>query len=177
MKQLMIDLETMGVAPSAVILSLGAVLFDKSGVLEEKSYTFDFVEQQRMGRTVDPNTMLWWMEQGDAARSIISRSVKAGSSIKNFAIEFSAWVKNQGDLEVWSNGASFDVVLLEHLFYQLRMPVPWKFWNIRCYRTLKAFHPIERNQIREGVKHDALCDARFQAKCVISHLQSLTCLT
>ena len=39
---------------------------------------------------------------------------------------------------------------------------PWKFWNDRCYRTIKSMHP-EVPMPRTGTHHNALDDAKTQA--------------
>ncbi len=62
---------------------------------------------------------------------------------------------------MWGNGADFDNAILAHCYSRLGRPAPWKFWNSRCYRTLKSFSPVRGKRI--GVHHHALDDAKTQA--------------
>ena len=61
----MIDLETLGTTPDAVILSIGGVKFDPNGdrIFDEFIYKLDIDEQQQRGRTTNEDTMSWWATQ------------------------------------------------------------------------------------------------------------------
>jgi hypothetical protein len=74
----------------------------------------------------------------------------------------------QQDVLVWSNGASFDIPILNSAFNDVNVAAPWKFYNERCYRTMKNLYPDVPYARAEGsVAHNALHDARDQAR----HLQ------
>jgi inhibitor of KinA sporulation pathway (predicted exonuclease) len=51
------------------------------------------------------------------------------------------------------------------------MQAPWKFYNDRCYRTLKAMYPHIKMPKRTGTHHNALDDAISQ----VNHLILLPC--
>jgi exodeoxyribonuclease VIII len=73
---------------------------------------------------------------------------------------FADWLPK--NVLVWGNGASFDNAILAQCYRAVGMDFPWKFWNDRCYRTLKNLVldvPFERT----GTHHNALDDARSQA--------------
>ena len=63
----MIDLETLGVNPDSVIMTLGAVKFDPFSDVEPHSplYLKGDVEEQKesLKRSVDENTLEWWGKQ------------------------------------------------------------------------------------------------------------------
>ncbi len=68
---------------------------------------------------------------------------------------------------VWSHGANFDEPLWTAAAAAVGQGVPWKFWNVRCTRTafdLRNFDP--KSIAREGTHHNALDDAKHQARCV-----------
>jgi exodeoxyribonuclease VIII len=87
---------------------------------------------------------------------------KKGVSLIAALEEFNAWIGDGNNTKVWGNGASFDNAILAHAYGKTRMTLPWKFWNDRCYRTVKALNPQVAMQ-ESGVAHHALDDARKQA--------------
>jgi hypothetical protein len=168
----MIDFETLSTAPNTVVLSLGAVLFTREKIVDGVELVFDLEEQLRAKSDISGDTLVWWLKQGDAAKAIFERSLKTGMPMQT-ALKAITDLSGSATVKVWGNGASFDVAIIENLYRRARLPAPWKFWNHRCYRTLKAMHQIEAEAKKPGdmVKHNALDDAMFQANCLIKFLQ------
>jgi exodeoxyribonuclease VIII len=84
-----------------------------------------------------------------------------------------------GTVEVWGNGATFDNVILRNSYSRTGINCPWKFTNDRDVRTIvalgKAVGCEPRHQIPfDGDAHNALADARHQAKYVSAIWQRLT---
>jgi exodeoxyribonuclease VIII len=161
---IMLDLETLGVGPNAAIIAIGAVRFDpETGVIGDTFYrTISLESAVQFGGVIEPNTVVWWMEQPTDARL---QAIASGIPIYDALTDFSDWV-SEGDLEspqVWGNGANFDNVILSTAYTRLDIDRPWKFYNDRCFRTLKNLVPVEE-PIFEGTKHNALEDAIHQAK-------------
>ena len=71
-------------------------------------------------------------------------------------------------MPVWGNGATFDNVILSNAYKAAGMEQPWKFWDDRCYRTVKGLLPDIKIE-RLGTHHNAVYDAMSQAR----HLQFL----
>lgn len=166
-ENLMVDLETLGTEPSSVILSIGAAIFNENGVLHSKQWVLNADAQQRAGRTINPKTISWWEAQSPEAREVLAQSRTRAKTVSNDLGEFIVWVKDRVDpvkVQVWSNGASFDVVLIEHLASQLNLVVPWDFRNVRCYRTVMALFPPALKRERLGTFHNAEHDAVYQAQ-------------
>lgn len=161
-QQVMLDLETLGTRPGSVIVSIGAVKFDHQKIFSEFYQLIDAADAQRCGLVLDAETVMWWLKRDEAARMEIADTVSV--PLVQALQSFSHWLGD--DAEVWGNGASFDNVLLASAYKQIQMPVPWKFWNDRCYRTMKDLHPGIKME-REGTHHNALDDARSQAKHLI----------
>lgn len=179
MKHLMIDFETLGNTPDSAVLSLGAVTFTKDGILEEKSWFFDVEAQTTARLAVSFDTVAWWMKQGDEARSLFENCIKHGQRPTTILNEFASWLssdskypKTDWSLLIWSCGATFDIPIIESLMRRSGIPLPWKFWNHRCYRTLKQMFDLEKGKKNPGTKHDALDDARFQATNLIEFLKT-----
>lgn len=167
MNNVMLDLETMGTAFNSPIVAIGAVRFDpKSEAIGETFYQLiDLQSCVDAGLPLDASTVIWWMRQGDSARGQICNPSLERSSIKDALFDFALWL--QPEDKVWGNGVDFDNVILANAYKSvLKTEQPWKFWNNRCYRTVKNLKPnIEL--VREGTHHNCLDDAISQAK----HLQ------
>lgn len=171
---IMVDLETMGTQHNAAIVSIGAVVFDKDKGLGEEFYTAVALQScARYGLTVTPNTIMWWLKQGQEARDAITADTAV--DIKAALEAFTEFARRQGEegAVIWGNGATFDNVILRSAYEQTQLPAPWKFWNDRCYRTLKGLYPEVKLPDRGGVHHNALDDAKYQAECAIKILRSI----
>lgn len=172
----MIDLETMSLRANAAIISIGAVKFDPdTGKLGETFYqAVDIASYERSSSKYDiqGRTLQWWMSQSDAARAVFEDPAK--EHIITSLIKLSAFFG--GAIYVWSNGANFDVPILENAYDVEYMFAPWKFYNVRCHRTFKNLVPrdvIELPDLDKGVEHNALDDAIKQAHEVIAVTQYL----
>lgn len=160
--EIMLDLETMGTGPDAAIIAIGAVRFDISQGVTDTFYTVvDLADSVRSGLRMEPATVLWWMQQSDAARAQFQQK---GLTLGDALDKFSAWVGDRA--KVWGNGAAFDNVVLATAYAKTGRAAPWRFWDDRCYRTLKSLHPGVKLQ-RVGEHHNALDDARSQAEHLI----------
>jgi hypothetical protein len=163
---LVIDLETMGTRLDAPIIAIGAV-----GVNRETCEVTDHTYYKQInlrsnvlaGAKIDPDTVLWWLKQNDAARAAFADNHEA-ISLSGALIEFGDWLRQFGDIEVWGNGATFDNVLTAEAFKRFGMAVPWSYRNDRCYRTLRAMFPQVEAPLGTGTAHNALDDAVYQAK-------------
>ncbi|EPT9828680.1 3'-5' exonuclease, partial [Escherichia coli] len=88
--------------------------------------------------------------------------------------------ENSGEffVQVWGNGTSFDNVILRRSYERQGIPCPWRYHNDRDVRTIvelgKTIYFDARTVIPfEGVRHNALDDARHQAKYVSAIWQKL----
>lgn len=166
MTNVMLDLETMGTRPGSVIVSVGAIEFDpKSARLGRTFYqTCSIASAVDVGLAMDPETVTWWLQQNEDARKELTQ---AKGDLKSVLVAFSHWLFHCGkDVKVWGNGSDFDNALLAEAYRRVSEPVPWLFWNNRCYRTMKSLFRNTKLE-REGTHHNALDDAIHQAK----HLQ------
>ena len=179
MKHIMLDLETLDTASSAVVISIGAVAFDpETSALGDKFYvemTEDIAAQQARGRTISGDTVRWWMQQDVLAKRVFSVPPPDGvERVNTFEAlaRFSLFVAANGgrDVELWGNGADFDNTILGSLYDAFGFRKPWSYSRNRCYRTMKniGIGP-RRPQAREGIYHNALDDAITQA----IHLQDI----
>ena len=166
-KDIMVDLETMGTRPNAPIIAIGAVeFFPESMKLGKEFYrVVDLESCLNIGMEIDASTILWWMQQDDAARAQFERK---GDILPAVLLAFSALVDHE--TRIWGNGAAFDNVILANAYRCCDLELPWRFWNDRCYRTIKALSSVPMK--RQGTHHNALDDARDQAVHLMEILQN-----
>jgi len=176
----MLDIETLGTAPGCAIAAIGAVVFDPVRGLGDEFYRRVNIKScVDVGLNLDVDTIIWWMQQSDAARK--ETFAPATTSISQSLMDFMNWrdhaLLSDGSetLEVWGNGADFDNPILEAAFDACRLPAPWGRRDGRCYRTLKNLFPsIAANHHPKAVAHNALHDARLQAEHAVRILQHIT---
>lgn len=158
---IMLDLETLGNKPGAVIVAIGAVEFGGRN-LGDSFYTRVSAKScVESGLTMDVDTVLWWMKQSDDARAELN---KPAEHINAALLAFSGWIEAVPIKErvIWGNGSDFDNAILAAAYEKTMISLPWLFWNNRCYRTLKNMR-WEIPCVNGGVKHNALDDAKAQA--------------
>ena len=167
---LMIDLETMGKNPDAPIISIGAIFFDpQTGDMGPEF--IKTIDLETAGGVIDRDTIKWWFKQSREAQSAIMTDEipldDALLQLREFIDE------NSGEffVQVWGNGANFDNTILRRSYERQGIPCPWRYYNDRDVRTIvelgKAIDFDARTAIPfEGERHNALDDARYQAKYV-----------
>ncbi|EFG7468022.1 TPA: 3'-5' exoribonuclease [Escherichia coli] len=167
---LMIDLETMGKNPDAPIISIGAIFFDpQTGDMgPEFSKTIDL---ETAGGVIDRDTIKWWLKQSREAQSaIMTDEIPLDDALLQL-LEFIDENSGEFFVQVWGNGANFDNTILRRSYERQGIPCPWRYYNDRDVRTIvelgKAIDFDARTAIPfEGERHNALDDARYQAKYV-----------
>ncbi|TNM80096.1 exonuclease [Escherichia coli] len=177
---LMIDLETMGTNSNAPIVVIGAVFFDpQTGEIGPIFYVvISLVDAMDKGAVPDGSTIEWWLAQSSEARSA---TLVNQIPLDDALLQLREFIdENSGEffVRVWGNGASFDNVILRRSYERQGIPCPWRYCNDRDVRTIvelgKAIDFDARTAIPfEGVRHNALDDARYQAKYVSAIWQKL----
>lgn len=164
-KHVMVDLETLGTTADAVILSIGAVMFNlDTGEVDDNAFYSSISIESNLGlhRRISEDTLKWWMKQSSEAQLVFSEDK---AHIADALEEFSLWLPK--DPFMWSNGADFDLPMIQHAMTQTELPIPWKFYNNRCVRTYKNLPGAKDVSIeRKGLHHNALADAVYQAELV-----------
>ena len=175
-QHVMLDLETMSVKPNAAIVAIGACKFSLPYVIDVYPAFYQQVSLESSmaaGLAVDADTILWWLQQSDAARKTTFEGddvVPVDVALKRFV----HWLGLTDEILMWGNGANFDNVIIRSAFNAVSVVVPWHYRNDRCYRTACKLLPKLKFG-GSGIKHNALDDALAQAR----HLQkvySTSCL-
>lgn len=163
---IMVDIETLGNGNDAAILSIGACKFNATEILDKFHVAVDPESSTAYGLKMDASTVMWWLHADRAAAREVLLShptVDLPSALHGFA----TWV-GPDSVPMWGNGATFDNVILRSAYRAAGEEYPVRFWDDRCYRTMKNMAP-DIKIVREGTYHDALDDAVNQAK----HLQRI----
>ncbi|EER3215369.1 TPA: 3'-5' exoribonuclease domain-containing protein [Escherichia coli] len=174
---LMIDLETMGKNPDAPINALAGKFFDPAtGEMgPEFSKTIDL---ETSGGVIDRDTIKWWLKQSREAQSaILTDEIPLDDALLQLR-EFIDENSGEFFVQVWGNGANFDNVILRRSYERQGIPCPWRYTNDRDVRTMVALGLVMDFDARsvitfEGERHNALHDARYQAKYVSAIWQKL----
>tara|TARA_B110000196_G_C20890767_1_gene541176 strand:+ start:144 stop:701 length:558 start_codon:yes stop_codon:yes gene_type:complete len=180
MNDVMLDIETLGNGSNAALVSIGAVGFDLStGELgAEFNMKIDIETSTKYG-DMDASTIKWWFKQSDKAQQVFNARAFGLNTVLR---KFTMWLADNFDekyVKVWGNGSGFDNVILANAYKSTNMIIPWKHWNDRDVRTIvdlgraiKNIDPKATMQF-EGIQHDALDDAKHQAKYVSAIFQAL----
>lgn len=164
---IMLDCETLGVTNDPLILSIGAVKFTETEIIDRFHVAIDPETAQLFGLKISASTVMWWMreELHDARKALLGHELHdLPSALRGFA----QWLETP--VGVWGNGAAADNVWVRNAYKAIGEDCPWDFRADRCYRTIKALFPDPAlRPADEDVAHDALSDAVWQAK----HLQNI----
>lgn len=162
----MVDLETLGTEINSVILTIGAVKFNRADPPRypaEKKDAFyrrvDIESCKRLGLKIDPATMEWWNNQNASSRDE-AFNVNDRRELKAVLEQFSLWLGQCG--KIWSHGASFDIPILENAYRLCQLPCPWKYYNVRDTRTIYDLAGLNNKDLPVDRNHHALFDCYRQ---------------
>ncbi|MEC9493739.1 3'-5' exoribonuclease [Escherichia whittamii] len=174
---LMIDLKTMGTNPDAPIISIGAIFFDpQTGDMGAEF--IKTIDLETAGGVIDRGAIkYWWKQSREAQSAIMTDEIPLDDALLQLR-EFIDENSGEFFVQVWGYEASFDNVILRRSYERQGIPCPWSYYNDRDVRTIvelgKAIDFDARTAIPfEGERHNALDDARYQAKYVSAIWQKL----
>lgn len=165
-----IDLETMGLAPGCVIVSIGVAEFDENKVIRSDQINVSAHSCMKAGLTIDPDTVNWWLKRSDEARNALFIPPPVSLDIALNQLNGILHTPNEeDDLIVWGNGATFDLGILAAAYTAVGRTPPWHFRHERDVRTVKDIGRrmgIQYPERPELGHHLAEIDAIHQAKIV-----------
>ena len=168
----MIDIETIGVAPGATILTIAAQAFDPfgTGYYPQQYYARISLESQE-NRTIDEDTLAWWATQSSAARNeafMEEGRIPLDQSLDTLGKLI--WSSNF----IWCQGPTFDCTILEHAYKSYGKPIPWQYYKVRDSRTVFSLYP---SLPKPPTTHHALEDCRRQIDMLQTTLKHLNVRT
>lgn len=167
MKDLMVDIETLGTGINSVITQIGACYFDRfTGELGE-TFLVNIRIQDCLdkGLTVDGGAIKFWFEQNhkDFLEAPIDLT-KALGHFKQFC---------KKDTIAWAH-ATFDFPIISNAYRLHSQGLPFSYRNMRDIRTLVDLANIPYKQYkREGTHHNALDDCKYQVKYCVDCFRAL----
>jgi len=172
------DLESLNIEQDAMILSIGAVKFNRyTGELGERFYRVIDITDKLGGGTISAETVVWWMKKPAEVRDVIfsdNPAYKAARvNLRQALVEFSEFIGFDESLDegqfpnvtLWQRGDR-DGQWLQSAYEGMKLALPYRYWQLSDQRTLTSVF-MEPNPKNPDNAHDALADAEWQAKCLI----------
>lgn len=152
MKDVTLDLETCALCPTAAVMSIGAVAWDRNqvdtpfyeeGNMNNADYLYlrhiDLRSQFVNGFTFDQDTANWWASRSKEAKlSVTAQDCQPCDSVENVVVDFFQWLKeiaNGDEICLWSQGSDFDIAILRNICQQFHIDLPVSYKNFRDHRT------------------------------------------
>ena len=168
MANLMIDLETIGVAPGATILTIAAQSFDPFGIGYYPQHYYARIDlDSQENRTVDESTLNWWATQPAAAKDEAfgeEGRIPLAQALEELGVLI--WQSKH----FWALGPTFDATILENAYKSHKINMPWKYYSVRDSRTVYSLCPSLN---KYPASHHALEDCRRQIDLLHDALEFL----
>jgi hypothetical protein len=165
----MLDTETLSTLPNAVMLSLGAVKFDENGIKDEFYICIDPVKSKELSHDISLDTLNWWKAQKP---EVLKQAMTDAVSPEEGINKFLEWYGPKS-IQTFAKGSHFDFPIIESYLRDFSKPYPWKYWDVKCYRTIMNMVQDIKPDAEEGDLHNALVDAKVQANHLIKIWKSI----
>lgn len=178
MAHLMIDIETLGTTPDALILTVAAQSFDPvgDGYYNQSYYArVDFDSQ--IDRKIEDGTLQWWANQNSLVREE-AFAEDDRKPLDQVLDELGKLIWKSS--AIWANGPTFDMTILEHAYKSYKKPLPWQYYRVRDARTVYMLKPDSAassntriTDVNRPASHHALDDCRRQIDLLQQTLRHL----
>jgi len=161
----MLDIETLGVRPGAVIFQVAAARFcpDSGATLSEFSADIDIDDALFWGLHIERDTHAWWEKQGGIRQEDPITLAKAIYQLNTFL----RYHLLGGRSVIWARGMDFDFPLLRHAYAAVRADPPWVPWQQRDLRTITKL--TRTDPPVASASHTAIEDVRAQCiQCALA---------
>ena len=162
MKELMLDIETLGNTPGSIVFEVGAVLFDEKGVLDTFHAFLPIYASADRGFTIALHTLEWWHGKGRSLSAIMAMA-ETTVPINDTMLRLAQFM--DGVEQFWSKG-NFDYPLMARYFDSCNLNTPWKYGQVRELRTMLC--ELGLRQPKADITHNALEDALQQVELLVS---------
>ncbi len=181
MFEMMFDLETLDTEPSAVVLSVGAVIWETGQMPDDGPLqwqvrkmdgqfmrTLNIQSQVERGRTMSERTLLWWMQQDADAQAEAFASVRTPiHQVMQQFDDFAQFGKDLGVNAYWASPSTFDFPIWESLSKMAGIEEPWHYRQVRDVRTVVAEASYSANSHKptvpiHGKAHQPVTDCMWQ---------------
>ena len=170
MKDLMVDLETLGVGSDAAIVQIGACYFNRHTAEIGRTFRVNIDPEscQDEGLTIDGDTVEFWMDNAGKAtwRQPPRRTLVEALDM------FSTFVGESAVKTAWAS-AGFDFPILASAYRACDMRNPIHYQMVRDLRTLRYLVGNPLVTCRNPNTHDALADCLYQVDCASQYFRRL----
>ena len=172
----MVDLETLDNNPTAVIVQIGCVAFERDTGEEIDTFLWNVDPQSELdaGFTVNGDTIKWWMQQSaDGNNTWLGVSITSQDATQRLVQFIRKHARKKS--VVWSH-STFDAPILFYHFnkYGTNSGVRYAFWlDLRTLSMLGRGVAAIPKEARPEDAHDALADCRYQVKWAVKCWQAL----
>ena len=148
-----IDFETCALCPTAAVMSVGAVVWDRhasntpflsapANDIHSFGRHVDLRSAFLDGFTFDQDTANWWSHQSDSAKSALLECDDTPlASLRDVVESLFEWIQfhrsnmQADEVILWSQGSDFDIAILRNICAKYGITVPVKYTNFRDHRT------------------------------------------
>jgi hypothetical protein len=177
----MVDLETLSTSPTAAILTLGAIRFNRTWKPDDLPSIknvdlfyrkIDLASCLAVGLEMNASTIEWWMRQPDVARKEVFSQPRM--SLVQTLEEFSQWLGTSK--YIWSHGDDFDTVILTQAYRACGLKLPWHYSHTRDTRTLLDVAKVDVKMLEDDkdILHHAAFDCYRQIYAVLEAFDKLS---
>jgi len=160
MKDVMLDIETLGTNNDSAITQIGACYFDRytGDIGDTLSVNIEIDSCLKKGLNVTGGSIKFWLKRKEQATFL-----KKPASISKGLSMFTQFIDKKAI--IWSH-ATFDPIILASAYRAIDQGLPYLFRNLRDIRTLVDLSGIKSEKPKEGdpKSHDALDDCMYQVK-------------
>ena len=165
MKDIMVDIETLGTNNDSVVTQIGACYFDRNNgdIGDKLSVNVEINSCLERGLTITGGSIKFWLERKEQA-TFLSKPTPLPKALSLFT----QFVNKEAI--IWSH-ATFDPVILASAYKAIGQGIPYSYRKLRDIRTLVYLAKIEYKK-KEGKEedpksHDALGDCLYKVEyCV-----------
>jgi hypothetical protein len=176
-----IDIETLSSEPNAAVIGIGvAIIVDGKRSPDDDLEILIDPQSARIHGVIDPDTILWWLEQPTMKRAW------SGTFTTAQAIDgFYAWLESMAERHqrpidrVWGNAPTFDLSILRAMWRSQFKNWPFPFRGERCFRTALWMAQdlfgsvVEKRYADAENRHMPLADAIVEAESIIQIYESM----
>lgn len=167
-KNIMIDLETLGTTGRAHILTIGAAAFDCCGVQDMLHIHVQPSSNIDHGREISIETVKWWLKRHEQFAENLVNDVQVPLGDALDMLSRWASVAAEDSPSVWSNGTDFDLAILRSAYRATQKPIWFEYWQQRDYRTLRMIAHGDLGRRPREARHHAMDDAIAQAEHTVA---------
>lgn len=167
MMHAMIDVEALRLNKPwiAPLLEIGIVLFDECGKELGSKRILVLQTELPAWAEPEPETVEFWESQDYWPK--LKRDIgRLGISAMAAMMEMSAYLKKYQVDAVWFAGPQYDQIILEAYLDHYAMERPWRFNEVRDFRTIRKQYPLTDDEVRKNRRgnHEAIEDCRYQVQ-------------